>query len=240
MLKLLIGLTVLVLALVSHGYYVSAWDDGHGNFYVCHCTEDSCQTLTLPFEEALNHMEDHPNDYEDRCIQESPTPTPTIEITPTITPTIEVTPTVEITPTATPTLIVEPTVSPTVEIKPAVTTEVTIAPNAPSSSTSGSSNAHISNPSCDTPKPDKIAWSSVDSGVIGDGKFTINWTIPAGAKRINIEYSEVKGQPQHGVVTDNDGHEEVGGLKQVHYWYRLQAQDECATSDWSEWYDPMP
>lgn len=217
-------LTIAVFLQIGNRLIVRAWQDDEGKYIICHCVKEHCETLHLPLIAANNHLKNHPGDHEDSCRTEL-TPTPTI-CRPTITPTIEATPTASLSATLTPTASPEAKLEPNQERHDEPLSNDT---------------THNSNPNCDTPKPDKVAWFTYDSGKPNDGIVQLKWALPIRADRFNIEYSEVVGQPRHGkVVFGRDGNTEISFLKNIPYWFRIQAQDGCATSEFSNWIDPLP
>lgn len=144
-------------------------------------------------------------------------------------------------PTPTPTILDDITPTASQEATPSVKIETT-ASNSTNSSISEASNdtTHNSNPTCDTPKPDKVAWFTYDAGVKGDGKIALNWALPQRAHTVNICYSRAQHFCEYGVSgVPNNGHYEIGSLDNVPYWFSLQSQDGCATSEYSNWIDPL-
>lgn len=99
-----------LLVLVGVRAYATYNEDKPEKVYICHCSENHCETLHLPVVSALSHLKHHEADYRGECKQEE-TPTPTINPclqteyslveNDCVTPSPEITP--ESTPSATPT-----------------------------------------------------------------------------------------------------------------------------------------
>ena len=98
-------------------------------------------------------------------------------------------------------------------------------------------------PVCGDSVPANVANIFVDSGVLNDGKLEVRW-LPSEPKgnKAHIRYSEVDGQWRYALLnTDNDGHEEIGGLTNgTHYWFQVAQVNGCAVGNYSRSFDPLP
>lgn len=155
-----------------------------------------------------------------KCKAYCPTGTVTPIITPTVAPTVIPTPTEEITPTATPsaTPTVTPSVTPT-------STPVTQPGNGPVV--------------CTDREPGKVA--NIFVTTTGNTReLEVQWSLPADADKVHIEYGLEK-SAQHSLLnTPNDGNEVIKGLTSgQHYWFRVAGVNGCSVGSHSEWFDPL-
>lgn len=181
-----------------------------------------------------------------------PTPTPSPTATPTPQPTV--TPTVEPTITPSPTPTVEITPTPTVEPcddcneptpTPTETPRVTPTPTEVPQSTPSEleqSSSSTATPSCPDLTPTQVKDIWVENPVQNDGKLTIRWGTNPAYGKAHIRYSEVDGEWRYALLnTDNDGSEEIGGLKNgTHYWFQVAFVQNCAVGSYSSSFDPLP
>ncbi len=95
---------------------------------------------------------------------------------------------------------------------------------------------------CPNIKPGKVGGVFVDQGIANDGKVEVRWWPAPGATKAHIAYSEY-GQPWHYALlnTANDGHEEIGFLKNnTRYYFQVAGVEGCAVGDYSAPFDPKP
>lgn len=154
------------------------------------------------------------------CDEVTPTPTQEPEVTPTEEP--EVTPTVE--PTKEPE---QPVIIPTSQPEPC---RENCNPQV-QGSTTGSE--------CTIKDIGDVANINV-KGTGKKGELEVQWSLPANADKVHIEFGLGK-KAEHALLnTPNDGNEIIRDLKSgQHYWFRVMGVRECGVGKPSNWFDPI-
>jgi hypothetical protein len=92
---------------------------------------------------------------------------------------------------------------------------------------------------CTLPAP--ITGLTIQNAVMNDGKLELVWATST-ASSVNIRYGFEDGDWDFSKdATANDGFEEITGLTNgIHYWFGIQAKNDCGVSEWSASVDPLP
>jgi len=202
---------------------------------ICHHNPGNDVTLSFNNEQSYSgHLgtphNDQVYDTDGPCVEVTPTVTVTPTVSPTDTPKKDceggeeysIAQLCQPTPTVTPTPTASPSATPTPEV-------TTVTNNA-------------SSPECHDTVPGEVANLNVDSGVIGDGKVIVQWSLPTNADKVHIRYSENDGDWRYGALdVPNTGSYEIGGLtNNTHYWFQAAGVNGCAVGPWSRSFDPLP
>ncbi len=237
--KYIIPIIIFITTLVLFFWMLSMASAAQPTPYKIICHHNGSQEVTLSFQNEQSYSghlgSPHSSqvfDTDGACAQ----PTPTDEVTPTPTDTpnpcegnlnasLDAVVEVCVTPT-----IPEPSVTPTSP----PTVQVEEQHNAGSSATT---------PSCGDSVPGVVANINVLVGTPNDGKLTVQWSLPEGADKVHIRFAQYgqQGWPYSLLNTENDGHEEIGGLTNgVNYRFEVAGVNGCSVGNWSNSFDPMP
>lgn len=195
----------------------------------CHCEPNgNCQTLELPQQalEQAGHVDAggnplHAGDHAGACVAPSVTPSPTVQPSPTPT---------DIVPSPTE----EPSITPTETPKK----EESKGDGGSQPSTNTTSAPRYSCPF----EVGKVDALNVESGVANDNAIELYWTPIASANKVNIYYSEERGNWRYSVIgVEDNGHFQVGGLTNgQHYWFSIEGTQDACTGPRSVEVDPLP
>lgn len=164
---------------------------------------------------------------------QQPSATPTLQ--PSVTPTLEPT-----SATPSPTISIDPT--PTREATPSATpTQELPQDTSSSSSLQASAGTGHSDPSCDTPIPNRPEFVTVERGIPNDNKLTLLWPLVLGAQSVNIYYGPYGMSAQHGIADyPNTGTIEIAGLQNgTNYLFCIEGRNGCAVGA-ETCVDPLP
>jgi hypothetical protein len=86
-----------------------------------------------------------------------------------------------------------------------------------------------------------VTWFDVATGEPEDNKLDLSWSAEMGDK-VEIKFSEDPEDLRWTIITENDGHEQVGNLENgTHYWFTMRTiNSDCAMSNWTPIVDPLP
>lgn len=93
---------------------------------------------------------------------------------------------------------------------------------------------------CDVPT--SITGFDVQNATMNDNTLEMVWDEEStDATSINVRYGYEDGVWLFTTTSTNDGFEAIGGLTNgVHYWFSLQAVNDCGEGDWTGSVDPLP